>query len=192
MKKLLAIIILNLCFIIPSQADDVRDFQIEGISIGDELKNHFSNSELSKVTKYKFKSPKYIAYEIMKSDVKSGTINFYDNIIIAVNNSNIIEGIGGMMFFPNNIKDCRLEQSKVKSELQNLFKDYKWNTYKKKHRGDPTRKSIVYGEDITIDNKYRVVVQCFEWKNKDLGFTNNLRVTLRTLEYSNFLANEAY
>ena len=122
MKKILAIIILNLCFIIPSQADDVRDFQIEGISIGDELKNHFSNNVLSKVTKYKFKSPKYIAYEIMKSDVKSGTINFYDNIIIAVNNSNIIESIGGMIFYPNNIKDCRLEQSKVKSELQNLLK----------------------------------------------------------------------
>ena len=102
MKKILAILILNLCFIIPSQAGDVRDFQIEGISIGDELKNHFSNNVLSKVKKYEFKSPKYIAYEIKKSDVKSGTINFYDNIIIAVNNSNIIESIGGMIFSKQN------------------------------------------------------------------------------------------
>ena len=83
----------------------------------------------------------------------------------------------------------------MKSELLNLFKDYKWNTYKKKHNGDPTRKSIVYGEDTIIGhciNKYRVTVHCFEWKNKDLGYTDNLRVNLRTLEYASFLANEAY
>ena len=131
MKKFLAIILLSLFFTTSSQAGDIRDFQIENISIGDELKNHFPNNELSNVKKYKFKSPKYISYEIRKKDVKPGTINFYDNIMLAVNNSNIIESIGGLIFFPNNIKECRLEQSKVKSELQNLFKDYKWNTYKK-------------------------------------------------------------
>ena len=51
MKKLLVIIFLSLCLINSSQADDIRDFQIEGISIGDELKNHFSNNVLSKVKK---------------------------------------------------------------------------------------------------------------------------------------------
>ena len=40
MKKILAIIILCLCFITSSQADDIRDFQIEGISVGDNLFDH--------------------------------------------------------------------------------------------------------------------------------------------------------
>ena len=43
MKKLLAIIILSLCFITPSQADDIRDFQIEGMSVGDSLLDYFSD-----------------------------------------------------------------------------------------------------------------------------------------------------
>ena len=50
MKKLLAIIILNLCFIIPSQANDIRDFQIEGISIGDSLLDYF-NEDIIKENK---------------------------------------------------------------------------------------------------------------------------------------------
>ena len=35
MKKLLGILVLGLFLITPSQADDIRDFQIEGLSIGD-------------------------------------------------------------------------------------------------------------------------------------------------------------
>ena len=57
MKKLLAIIVLSLYFITPILADDIKEFQIEGMSLGDsvldfiykknflqfELKNDFKN-----------------------------------------------------------------------------------------------------------------------------------------------------
>ena len=39
MKKLLAIVVLGLCLITPSLADDISDFEIEGMSIGDSLLN---------------------------------------------------------------------------------------------------------------------------------------------------------
>ena len=48
MKKLLAIIVLSLCFITTSHADDIGDFQIEGISIGDSALNYFSEEEIKK------------------------------------------------------------------------------------------------------------------------------------------------
>ena len=44
MKKLLAIIVLSLCFITSSQADDIRDFQIDGISIGDSLLDYYNEA----------------------------------------------------------------------------------------------------------------------------------------------------
>ena len=46
MKKILGIIILSLCFIIPSQADDIRDLEIEGLSIGYSLLNLFNKDEI--------------------------------------------------------------------------------------------------------------------------------------------------
>ena len=46
MKKIILIIILNLCFVGPSLADDIRDFQIEGISIGDSLLDYLSKEKI--------------------------------------------------------------------------------------------------------------------------------------------------
>ena len=50
MKKFLAILILILTFQTPTQADDIQDFQIEGMSIGDSLLDYFSEEEIKKGT----------------------------------------------------------------------------------------------------------------------------------------------
>ena len=48
MKRLLTILILIFSLQTPSQADDIRDFQIEGMSVGDSLLDHFSEEEINK------------------------------------------------------------------------------------------------------------------------------------------------
>ena len=48
MKKLLGIVVLGLFLITPSQADDISDFEIEGMSIGDSLLDYFSESKIKK------------------------------------------------------------------------------------------------------------------------------------------------
>jgi len=45
MKKILAILILIFILQTPSQADDIRDFQIEGMSIGDNLFDYITKEE---------------------------------------------------------------------------------------------------------------------------------------------------
>ena len=45
MKKLLGIVVLSLLLTLSAKADDIKDFEIEGISIGDKLFDHFSNEE---------------------------------------------------------------------------------------------------------------------------------------------------
>ena len=46
MKKFLAILILIFTFQTPSLADDIRDFQIEGVSLYDSLLTHFTEQEI--------------------------------------------------------------------------------------------------------------------------------------------------
>ena len=48
MKKLLGILVLGLFLITPSLADDISDFEIEGISIGDSLLNHTKSVGVTK------------------------------------------------------------------------------------------------------------------------------------------------
>lgn len=45
MKKILAILAFSLHFITPSQANDIREFEIEGISIGDSALDYFSEKK---------------------------------------------------------------------------------------------------------------------------------------------------
>ena len=49
MKKLLGIVVLSLFLIMPSHADDIRDFQIEGISVGDSLLDYISEDKIKKI-----------------------------------------------------------------------------------------------------------------------------------------------
>jgi len=46
MKRLFLILILTLSFQSLTKADDIRDFEIEGISIGDSLLDHFSKDQI--------------------------------------------------------------------------------------------------------------------------------------------------
>ena len=47
MKKLLLILILTLNFQTLSKADDIREFEIEGISLGDSLLDYYSIEEIN-------------------------------------------------------------------------------------------------------------------------------------------------
>jgi len=67
MKKLLGILVLDLFLITPSQADDVRDFQIEGMSIGDSLLDYFSEKEINDSRRNYFSNKKYYAVGIYKN-----------------------------------------------------------------------------------------------------------------------------
>ena len=50
MKKLsLYLFLLLFTLQTPSQADDIRDFQIEGISVGDSLLDYFSEEEINNI-----------------------------------------------------------------------------------------------------------------------------------------------
>ena len=55
MKKLLGIVVLGLFLITPSQADDIRDFQIEGMSIGDSLLDYMSEKEIKEGSRWRLK-----------------------------------------------------------------------------------------------------------------------------------------
>jgi len=59
MKKLLGILVLGLLLSTSAYTDDIKDFQIERISIGDSALDYFSEKEIKKnKRKYKFKNKK--------------------------------------------------------------------------------------------------------------------------------------
>ena len=67
MKKLSTYLFLVFfSFQISSWADDIRDFQIEGMSVGDSLLDYLTEEEIKNEQKYIYENNKFIAILISK------------------------------------------------------------------------------------------------------------------------------
>ena len=124
MKKFLVIIILGLCFVTPSQANDIRDFQIEGISVHDNLLDFFSIEEINKDKNLnRWGQPKNKKYKAIDLPPYKDYV-IYDSLSFNIDKKTyeiftIIAGI-----YLNDIKNCKKEYKNITDELNNIFKSY--------------------------------------------------------------------
>ena len=92
-KKCLTIIIFVFIFQTPSQADDIRDLQIEGMSIGDSLLDYFSKNEMKKFLKadttHFYNNSDYVIIGIYKENQNSISLNNYESLGITINKKDI-------------------------------------------------------------------------------------------------------
>ena len=111
MKKLSTYLFLFLfSFSAPSFAGDISDFQIEGISIGDSLLNHFSKEQIENATNYD-DLPSDMKFRII--EITSSSFDLYKAVqfYYKPNDKNfIIFGIGGMIDYSQNINECYKKQ----------------------------------------------------------------------------------
>ena len=81
MKRLLLILILTLNFQSWTKADDIRDFQIEGMSIGDSLLNFLDKSEIQKNYFTGVNSKKFVSsYNVGNSKIYDGIQFHYKSL----------------------------------------------------------------------------------------------------------------
>ena len=189
MKKVLAILVLIL-FILqtPSQADDISDFQIEGMSIGDSLLNYTTKNKIETEKKHLYKNKEYSSFILKKPSFET-----FDAIQIHIEDNDekfIIEGLEGMIFLPNKIKECKKKKKEVVKDLTDFFK----NSYIKEdnvnHPYDETGKSKVYRTSFLVNpnDKYlSIEVACFDWSN-DLPFYDKLTVNIKSDKLNDWLA----
>ena len=89
MKFLFLILFLILNFQSWTNADDIRDFEIEGMSIGDSLLDYFSKNEINKFLKadttHFYTNSDYAVIGIYKENQNSISLNNYDSLGITIN-----------------------------------------------------------------------------------------------------------
>ena len=194
MKKFLAIFILCICFTTSSQADDIRDFQIEGLSIGDSVLDYIERDKLISKKKNWFKSNKYsISADFEKFELDF--LKIYDGLqFVYLTNDNEfkLHGIEALKFFKDNIKECYLELDSIAFEISKLFKTTKLsksNSYR--HKGDKLGKTMIMTRSLNMLNGDKIEISCYDW-SKEIGYWDQLRISLRKYEYVNFLINDAY
>ena len=190
MKKLLVIIVLSLCLINPSQADDIRDFQIEGISVGDSLLKHFPESEIKKFFNYD-NLPSDMRYRIAEVDKSETTkLKTYDGLqfYYKPNDKNfILYAIGGLVDCSSH-KECLNLKKEILKDVTSVFKSTKPQNNTFKHRDDKSGKSTVEVSKLIILEKGEVAVKYFNWSN-NVEWKKNVRVTVNTNDVLKWIRN---
>jgi len=189
MKRLLLILILTISFQSWIKADDIRDFEIEGISIGDSLLKKFSKKRiLSNIPPYEFKSNRFTLFEI---DSPS-EFEVYESLQTAYlsNDENFtVYAISAAIFYDNEIEKCNKKKEEIFSNLKLLFSHIDFDIETGKLSGDITGKSSYTRYSFSFPDNSFIGVSCYDWVNK---WTDSLRVEIYTNDYNNWLTNEAY
>jgi len=178
-------------------ADDISDFQIEGMSIGDSALDYFDRELIYNKTVKVYNDDKYTTVEFISLD----SFDVYDALqinFIRGDNKFIIEEIAGLKKYKYNINDCHNKIEKIIKQIKTNFDKPKIISRETKHRGDKSGKSKVKMILIKISpqSKYNEIsLQCIDWSKaieSERNWMDHLRITIRTKEFSDWINNEAY
>ena len=193
MKKLLLILIFISCLQSWTKADDIRDFEIESLSIGDSLLKHYNKDdiELAHEKKIVYSNKKF--YDI-QLDVKDFEIWPTLQFSLEKDDNNFkIHSLAGGKFM--SFDECEIQKKKIVKDLKGTFFsviDEKEYEFFYKNIGDG--KSIAQISDFSLSNG-RLRVYCTDWSNiteKEKGYADSLRLEIGTTEYFNWLNTKAY
>tara|TARA_B100001175_G_scaffold233371_1_gene199806 strand:+ start:786 stop:1379 length:594 start_codon:yes stop_codon:yes gene_type:complete len=196
MKRLILIFFLTLSLNSLTKADDIRDFEIEGMSIGDSLLDYFSEDKI-KSSKQQTQYPGSDRYTILTFNEKD-RFEIYDSVQIDYKKNDkkyIIASIMGMLSFINDIDACYEEQKKIAEEVDLLFPKSKKNNGKQKKTFDKTGKSTSYLYEFHLLSNDVVQISCDDWSeemNNKYNLNDHLGVSVMSKDLVDFLYNEAY
>jgi hypothetical protein len=185
MKKLLGILVLGLLLITPSLADDIRDFQIEGMSIGDSALDYFSEEELKNANVESYKDKKFLMLGIWKE------YKLYDVLQIYVkpnDNKYKIHAIAGVIIYSDNLEGCYKKKDEIANDLSVNFKNLKKIDYgrlKNNVEADPYGGTYDLVGFEFIDGSV-MQVSCNDWSEKS-GIVDSVKVEVYSQEVVNYL-----
>ena len=193
MKTLLTLFVLFFSSLVI--ADDISDFQIEGMSIGDSLLDYYSVKEIKNniYDVYSYKQDK--TFILTGFDTQEGfNLQLYDQVQVEFkkNDKNyIIYGITGKLFsnYQTNIDACYKKQEEIAKELSSsiLQNVEQIGPQIFNHSADPSGRSTIRYIYFIPNPDYTIQVECYSW-HKDMPYTNNLKVVLSTSELNNWLS----
>ncbi len=187
MKRLLIILILTLSFQTLTQADDIRDFEIEGMSIGDSALDFFNMSEIKKNSKNYYKNKKYTPIEF--NQYESFETYWGVDINVLTNDKKYkIEGLKGVIDYRNkSMEKCKKQLIEIADQISTLFVDFeKTNIKTRNHGADPTGNSKNTSIAFYSSQDDIITVFCSDY-SEESGWMDHLGVEIKTKKFNNFL-----
>ena len=205
MKKILRIVFLGFLLSTNTHADDIKDFKIESISIGDSALDYFTESQLedSELDWFNYSYKEYSTsllsgkgiYDWFKISYKSDDDNF------------IIEGLVGIVLKKKYDHDkCNKELDTEALDISRLFKNtaqekkklYKvaYNPRKIFQEPNQSGKSIVTSISFDFKDEGKIILSCYNMDKatnqidspiKDINQFDTFRIDIRSKSFKHYL-----
>jgi|TARA_B100001093_G_C26847227_1_gene1023428 hypothetical protein len=190
MKVFIATLLLILGLQSLSKSDDISEFEIEGMSIGDSALKFFSEKDIKNNSKnyYRDKTftpvqndqyPFFEIYDAVDFNFRTGDKKY------------ILQNINGVLFYDNNIEDCYPKMDSITEDIERNVK------YLKKHikdvfthPNDKTGKSIFTQARFDLKDGYIHVI-CYDYSIEH-GSQDHLSVSIDTKEFNHWVIGGIY
>ena len=177
-----------------TKADDITEFEIEGLTIGKSLLDRFTEEEIKNPGKnniYFYPKSRKI-YEIAL-DLKS---ELYDEIQFSLKENDKtykIYNINGTIYFDQNYNKCLKKKKEIEQTLSKIFNSSKIRILPEtsKHPGDSSGQSTTEATWYVFESQDHVGVVCTDW-HESTNLNDSLKVLITSKEYNDFLRYEAY
>tara|TARA_B100000575_G_C22861417_1_gene503297 strand:- start:56 stop:643 length:588 start_codon:yes stop_codon:yes gene_type:complete len=189
MRIILTVLILIFNLQSLTKADDISDYEIEGLSIGDSLLNHFSINQIKKFQNYD-DLPSDMNFRIIEIFSNEMKMELYDSVQIYYKPKDTtftIHGVNGGIFCGTK-NSCINQYNEIKNDISKLFKDsLKTDNFNGKHQDDDTGQSI-YEYIVYYHPNGEIAVGYTDWA-KHMNYNDNVSIDISTQEVSNWVKN---
>ena len=191
MNRLLLIIILTFSFQLWTKADDVRDFEIEGMSIGDSLLDFFTLSSIENNM-----VSDYSDNEFSRVNLRLNDFNDFENVQFHVKTKDkkyIIHALSAGQFY-DDINKCYSKMIVMDKDIQNISSNVDRQDFGiQEHPADSKSiyKSIYYF--LPSGDGFRIA--CFDWSekmSKENNWIDHIKLSAFTDEITTWFDEKAY
>ena len=200
MKRLILYIYLIFISIsVHAYGEDISNFEIDGISIGESALKYFNEKEILKEIEenaymYDYlKDPKKFGHVV----VRQGLTDYsFVILFVSLNNKYTIEGVSGTLnqtiVSKNDLQKCLKKMKEVEEVFSQIFNKYDKFEDVGIHPIDSTGRSKVHYIKFTFQTGDSAQTECYDFE-EELRMKNNwvdgLSVTVRKKEVRNWLTN---
>lgn len=193
----LYLVILTLIFGIQSlvKADDIRDFDIDGISIGENFSKYIGKNILEEKFKSFYPGSKeYYLVEFSKNDLNFLDYYSYIGVHFKKDDNNFeVYSIKGMIDFDNDLNTCLGQKKTIINSIKKTLKNPKEEKYENSY-DNVYGSSKAYISDFKISNGY-IRIWCTDWDKthqKSQDWVDTINVDLSSQIFLDWLNTKAY